>query len=349
MNNAVTSLLMAICLTATSGQVLAAQSSGIVRSAVKAPIVPDGDVAGSRTDFVIDLDIDKDPSVAGRSLVAGDEVRVTLPAAFAFAESAAFPLANVGSSPSCAPGNLQCTTAVLLQGWPQNPVSPALYSLSLMGNTLVFTVTGAIGPNPFGPGFKQIHLIFNGFRNPMRPGPYRIRVEVETDGTVERGTAYLRIRPNIRPSINVTSVFDVPADDPNGGNPPNPNFTYQQTTPGAAIPLIWNFLLWDTDGAPFTDVDIVQINPRGGRLVRNGGTVGRFTIQAPAGAIGQQLMSLGPSAASGTPVIGMTFQPPLMNGRLRASFTAGSMPGRYVTNIRLNNGNRIDMFVDVVE
>lgn len=349
MNKAVLSLLIAMSLGATSGQALAGKSGGIVSQAAKAPIVPDGDVAGARTDFVIDLDIDKDPAVPGRSLSAGDEVRVTLPAAFVFAEAADFPLAGAGSSPTCAPGNFQCSTSVLLQGWPQNPVSPGLYSLSLADNTLTFEVTGDIGPTATGPGFKQIHLIFNGFRNPMRPGPYRIRVEVETDGTVERGTAYLRIRPNIRPSINVTSVFDVPADDPNGGNPPNPNFIYQQTSPGAAAPLTWNFLMWDTDGVPFTDVEIVQKNPRGGRLVRNGATVGRFTIHAPAGAIGQQLMSLGPSVASGTPVIGMTFQPPLMTGRLRASFTAGSMPGRYVTDIRLNNGNRINMFVDVSE
>ena len=348
MNHTFPSLLITIALIATSSHALAGESIGIVDSIGKAPITPDGDVAGARTDFVINLAVDMDPAVPGRSLEAGDTISVTLPAAFTFAESDAFPLGNAGSSPSCAPGNLQCTTAVLLQGWPQNPLPPPLYSLSLAGNTLVITANDAIGPNPFGPGIKQIHLIFHGFRNPEIPDSYPINVEIQTGGATESGTAYVRIRRNIRPSINVTSVFDVPPDDPNMGNPPNPNFIYQQTTPGAAAPLTWNFLLWDGDGEAFTDVQIVQRNARGGRLVRDGVTVGRFKIRAPRGAAGQHLMSLGPSVASGTPVIGMTFQPPLMTGRLRASFTAGSMPGRYTIKLRMKNGNKIKMFVDVV-
>ncbi len=341
--------LLIITLVATSGYAWAEDSTGIVKSVVKAPIVPDGDVAGARTDIVINLAGDMDPDVPGRTLEAGDTISVTLPEEFTFSEAEAFPLANVGSSPSCAPGNLQCTTAVLLQGWPQNPLSPGLYDLSLDGNTLVFTATGAIGPNPFGPGFKQIHLIFSGFRNPEIPDSYPIYIETQTGGVIESGTAYARIRRHIRPSINVTSVFDVPPDDPNMGNPPNPNFIYQQTLPGAAAPLTWNFLLWDGDGLPMTDVEIVRRNARGGRLVRNGTTVGRYKIRAPRGAAGQHLMSLGPSVESGTPVIGMTFQPPLKTARLRASFTAGSMPGRYTIKIRMKRGNAIKMFVDVVE
>ena len=43
-------------------------ASGIVGSVVKAPISPDGDVAGALTDFVINLAGDMDPSVPGRVL-----------------------------------------------------------------------------------------------------------------------------------------------------------------------------------------------------------------------------------------------------------------------------------------
>jgi hypothetical protein len=181
----------------------------------------------------------------------------------------------------------------------------------------------------------------------MRPGSYEIAVELERGGIVEKGKTHLIIRPNARPSINVTSVFDVPPEDPNGGNPPNPNFIYQETGPGMAAPLTWNFLLWNTYGAPFNGVEIVQRNRNGGVLVQGGHTVGQFKISAPKGAAGQELVSLGPSVESGTPVIGGTFTPQLKTSRLRAMFTAGSAYGRYHISLRLNNGNTVHMFVDV--
>ena len=48
-------------------------SSGIVGSVVKAPISPDGDVAGAVTDFVINLAVDMDPSAPGRVLRMGEK------------------------------------------------------------------------------------------------------------------------------------------------------------------------------------------------------------------------------------------------------------------------------------
>ena len=337
-------VLLFTCNIASAGS-----SSGIASSVAKAPIVPDGDVAGARTDFVVDLNIDMDPATEGLSMAPGDQLRIKLPAGFDLNDTANFPIANVGSPLiPCVPGNLKCTTGVLLQGWPQNPLSPATYDFDIVDNVVSYTAKGGgLGPNPFGPGLKQAHIIANGMRNPLTPGRYKILVELERGGNVEKGSTHLIIRPNVRPSINVTSVFDVPPDDPNGGNPPNPNFIYQETGPGMAVPLIWNFLMWDTDGAPFTDVEIVQRNRNGGALVRNGHTVGQFKINAPQGAVGQELMSLGPSVEGGTPVIGMTFEPPLKTARLRAVFTAGSALGRYHISLRLNNGNTANMFVDV--
>ena len=49
----------------TLGVASGPSSSGIVGSIVKAPISPDGDVAGARAGFVINLAADMDPSMPG--------------------------------------------------------------------------------------------------------------------------------------------------------------------------------------------------------------------------------------------------------------------------------------------
>lgn len=327
---------------------ITAAHADLLHSVVKAPIVPDGDVAGARMDYVFNF-ADIDPAVPGFSLAPGDQLRIYLPDDFVLADTATYPIANVGEIPTCVPGNLQCTTGVLLQGWPQNPLPVSAYDFDIVDNVVIYTVTGAIGPNPFGPGMKQAHVIGNGLFNPAQPGHYPVRVELQRGADVEVGTGSIQVRPNPRASINVTSVFDVPPDDPNGGAPPNPNFIYQQTGPGHAAPLTWNFLLWDTHGQPYTDIEIAQVNRNGGLLVRGGSVVGTFRITSPKGARGQHLVSLGPSFVSGTPVIGMTFDPPLRTGRLRAMFVAGSEFGRYEIELRLNNGTSATMVVDVVE
>ena len=72
-----------VCLIGASS-VLAGQAgaSGIVSSIDKAPVIADGDVAGMRTDFVITLTGSQDPNVPGRSLAAGDTIKVILPREF---------------------------------------------------------------------------------------------------------------------------------------------------------------------------------------------------------------------------------------------------------------------------
>ena len=95
-------------------------ADGIVSSVVKAPITPDGDVAGAPTDLVINLDTSLDPAFLGRALPAGCSVRVTLPAEF---ENTGLPVQDVFTA-GCSPGNFQCITGVFLQGWPQHPILP---------------------------------------------------------------------------------------------------------------------------------------------------------------------------------------------------------------------------------
>jgi len=145
--------------------------------------------------------------------------------------------------------------------------------------------------------------------------------------------------------MNITSVF-VP-NDVNGGKPPNPNTIYQTTTPNAAAPMPWDFLIWDTDGAPYEGVEIVQTDANGGQLMHEGKAVGRFTITAPESATGQKV-SGGPSVQiPSTPIIGTSFGVPIPAGRLTAMFTAGSQPGRYITTFDMHDGNNVSMVVDV--
>lgn len=345
-------VLFALAIPASLPSVLAQTgATGIVATVAKAPIDADGNVTGRPTDVVITLDGSLDPNVPGRSLAAGDTIKVTFPAAFDLANLGGFPLAGVFSGPDCSPGNLLCTTAVLLQGWPQHPIPPPPnYALSIEGNTFVFTATADIAPNGAGaPGIKQMHLILNGVENPA-PGSYKIEVEAETGagGNVETGSVMLNIIAAPAPSINVTSVF---AADPFGppSSPPNPNTIYQTAATSSPVPLGWSFLVWGADRVPYDGIALAQSDGKGAQLVRNGTVIGTVSIISPAGATGQKVELVAGTADSlpAAPVIGPT--PgigPQPVGRLDIRFTAGSEPGTYVTTLTLVDGNQVQMFVN---
>jgi hypothetical protein len=326
-----------------NGLTVAQVSMNLVSEINKAPITPDGNVAGAVTDFVIDLDRSLDPAVEGRSLLAGCVIKVTLPDTFVDTE---FLVEDVFSSPTCVPGNLQCSTAVLLQGWPQHPLLPHFpipplgpatqYAVTLQGtHTLVFTALADVLPGNAapGPGIKQIHLILRGFRNPEKPGFYPVEVDAQTGpGCVsETGVGTIQILPKTRPSVHVTSVI----------NPGAPNTIYQQATPGGDAPLVWDLLLWARDGDPLKGVTINMVNDDHALLKQGKRTVGHIAIDAPAGASGHGVMDLGPSSAFLAPISGAPA------ALLKAQFTAGSVVGRYTITISLNGGNSINMFVDV--
>jgi len=319
-------------------------SSTLISSISKAPIGPDGDVAGAITDIVIDLDTSLDPAVTGRSLLAGRTIKVTLPDQFI--NQQILPVADVFSSPSCVPGNLQCSTAVLLQGWPQHPVLPAIppvppgsgtpqYSLSFEEpNTLVFTANVDITPGAAlsGPGIKQVHLLFYGFTNPSKPGYYPVSINAETgpDGTLESGTAMVHIIPHTRPSINVTSAF----------NPGSPNTFYQKTLAGELTPLAYDFLLWDRNGTAMEGVTIQMVNTDHALLKQGKRVVGHVSIDAPEHASGHEVFTQQPSSLSNAPISGIPA------GRLTSFFRAGSSSGQYEINFVINGGNSVQMFVD---
>jgi hypothetical protein len=310
--------------------------AGVVSSVVKAPITPDGDVSGRPTDVVINLDTSLDPAIPGRTLLKDHAIKITLPNSF---ENVGLPVANPGPPPTgCVAAQMNCNTGVLLQGWPQNPIPPTIaagnYTVSLEGtHTIVYTATRDLiagDPSLNGPGIKQMHLILNGFVNP-HPGRYEIHVAAETGpgGALETSTGLVNILPKPRASINVTSVF--------AGS----NTIYQQTTTGNATPFPWDFLMWDRHGEPAVGVTVQQVDSTHA-LLRNGGrTVGHVVIDAPPGARGQTVAG-GPSTLHApAPVLG------LPTGRLTATFTAGDTPGTYLTTFTMNNGNSLQMHVEV--
>jgi len=142
-------------------------SEGIVSAVIKAPIVADGDVVGAPTDLVFVLDIDLDPTVPGRTLVAGNSVRITFPEEFESVE------VNAGPAAGC---EAPCNTGVILQGWPQRPFPPTpdFYSVEMDGShTFVMTTSSSVGSRiprsrATTPSWSRLGLALTG---PWRPVP----------------------------------------------------------------------------------------------------------------------------------------------------------------------------------
>ena len=322
-----------------SRAVATAEETNLIASIVNAPVVPDGNAAGRVTDVVINFNVSMNPADPGLTFLEGRQIRVTLPEDFV--NHGALPtlsiFADADPAVNCRPGNLQCNTTVLLRGWPQSalglPPPPTGYSVELEGtHTLVITANEDFIPAPpADPGLKQIHLILLDFTNPG-PGYYPIDVEAELGpgGSLLTDTGTVRIYPNPRAHVGIASAFS-------GGG----NTIYQQADPGEPTPLPFDFLLWDSAGAPYLDVQIVQRHDRHAELRHGGRVVGQITIDAPRGARGQRIEDLGPSFAALSPALLVP------TGRLQAQFTAGDSSGRYTMTLRMNNGSEVQTFVDV--
>jgi Ca2+-binding RTX toxin-like protein len=304
---------------------------GIVSTVTGAPTVSDGDVAGATTHIFIDLDRSLDPAVAGRTLSAGDTIRVTLPDDFGSSDL------PTNGPVTCDTSTNACNTGVLVGVPWARPEAPerATYAVQLMGErTIVFTALEDLGPGDL-PGIKQVHLSLPGFTNPQA-GAYGVEIEAETgpDGAVEMGTAVLTVYPSIQPSINATNVFVA------GDGHVLSDVVYQETFTNTPAPIAWDFLLWEAGGVPAIGVELEQRDERGGAILQDGRSIGSFAIEAPRGAQGQSVTSE-PSVLSDVPgAVGKA-------GRLTASFTAGDTPGIYVTTFELDDGNSQQMRVEV--
>lgn len=323
-------------------------AGNIVQTVVTAPVTYNGTVAGSPTEFVITLDRSLDPAVAGRSLMAGRSIRVTLPDAFTEVEAlpvaAPFAVPECRTFPAVDEAPLQCNTAFLLQGWPQQPIAPPpvlheKYTVTREGvTTLVVTAKeDIVAAPPDNPGIKQIHLALKGVVNPAE-GDYRVAVAAETgpDGAVESGSGTLHIAASPTPAIALTSAFNPP--------PPFANTLYQRARPGGRTPLPYDLLLWDRDGEPLVGVELARPGGRAGELAllkRGEDTIGRIAVKAPSGATGQDIVVGTASTAVRAPVTGVP------SARLTVGFEAGSRPGPYEVEFSLDGGNTVTTYVMV--
>ena len=305
-------------------------------------MTPDGTTAGRVTDILINLEVPLAPNLPGLTLLEGNQIRVTLPEEILYDNEADFPIKSVGEE-NCTPGNLQCSTAVLLQGWPQNPIRPPgkKYSLSYETDThtIIFTALEDLVPDPpREPGIKQIHLILNGFTNPAEPGSYPVQVaaEVGLGGAEEQGVGSFQVLPEPRPSLNVTSVF-------NGEPPYRPNTFYQIANPGEFSLYPYDFLLWGAGGEALEGVTIEPVDSRHSLLVQGDALIGHVYTDAPALAEGHQVTAPAASTIINAPVTGFE------TGRRTVCFQAGSVPGDYVVTFKLNGGNTITMHIDVID
>lgn len=301
-----------------------------------APVDPDGDREGAVTDLLVTF-ADIDPDVAGVGLLAGGQIRVTLPDDFANVRD--LPFAATGSSPTCAPPLITtCNTAVIVQGWPQSPVLPfpaVEWDESTNTVTLTSLFDWPVGLN--GPGPKAVHLALFGFDNPSA-GAYQVGLEIQPDPASDHtltGEGRAIITRGARPRLNPISLA---AGSP---PPPFPNPLFQHLPVGGeSLPL----LLYISDGEAEAEVGATFVDgPARVRPIRNaeGRRVGLIRVTPPSGARNWSLVSGGPSVEgtaflTGAPVGVMT----------SVLQTDPEVDGRYRIFYRMYGGNSFAQVID---
>lgn len=323
-------LLVVIALVATLGAVIPAVSVGAADGALevsvdKAPPAPDGTDVGAITDVVITFR-DPDPAVPGIGIKEGGTIRVTLPDGFV---DTGLPVVGIGGQPGCAPPVVEgCSTAVVLQGWPQSALIP-MVSYEAATNTFVLTAPADWMPGGItAPGPKQVHLIAFGFVNPQRPGNHRIAVTIQpdpNDPATMAGTGTVRILANRQATI-------LPNSQANAG-PPFPNTLYQQISAGDES-LTMRFFMWDRNNAPIVGADIVMSGRVGDIVDANGRRIGQVRISPPRGADDYAIITDGPSVQAPAFVSGIPTG--VLDVRLR---TDPAATGDYEVTFRLLEGN----------
>ena len=339
-----------------------AAAEDFVRSIDRAAIAQNGDVVGSTTNLVVTLDRSLHPETPGLDLQPGDRLAFALPEAFDTTNIATYPVADFTSSPECKPGNLRCTTLVLLQGWPQSAIIPLvppgspdakhLYTIDYDADNRV--ISAQILPDfaevpAWGPGIKQVHLTLHGFTNPKLPGRYPIGVTLTgADGTVKaEGFGFATIRGSAGATIFPSSVFS--ESDDNGMPPPNPNLFWQKAKVSSQLPMHWDFLMWDAEGRPYETVSLHSSDTAHAEI-RSGETpIGYVVVSAPPAASGHEVGLVRHRQIGATPIIGKSFGEPKPATHMTSSFMTGDVPGRYVITFSMIDGNSSVMIVDVTE
>ena len=326
---------------------------GAVGSIAKAPVVNNGDVAGAPFDFVIQFDRSQDPVVGGYTLAAGHQIVIEFPDSIDLGGiDPSYPVLDVPTPGQCTPGNLVCSTAVLLKGWPQDPFfPPAAFhtnSVDMERNAFVITANQDITNTGIGsPAIKGVHLILNGLSNP-KPGRYTLKVSIQTGAdSWSTGAGTFKVVKDADPGLFPTTVFaeGLAAGICSGSNPPNPNTLFQYAAAGAPAPFAWSLLAWGDDGDVLDNLALVRETSARWGLYQGDTRVGTAKVKAPNGASGYDIVAPAttcPGAIPATPIIGGTpGVGPQPAGRLDLQFIAGDKPGAYITTISLDKGTSV--------
>lgn len=297
------------------------------------PVAPDGLTAGAPTDFIVGFR-DIDPNVPGIGLNAGGTVRITLPDEFV--NTGDRPVTGDVTLPGCGPPLVSsCSTAVILQGWPQSvqPPFPDVHWEEAT-NTIVLTANADWFPiDSAAPGPKTVHLQLLGFTNPTQPGRYRIGVEIQPDPNepvVLSGDGNAHITNRIR--ANVSSVSLANGSPP----PPFPNTLYQEVESGDPS-LTMMLYLWGGDLEPLVGASFGSGSQRHRLIVDADGTpIGHVLVRAPRRARNWSLDSLGPAVAASAFITG--YDTATMRAVLQ---TDPGVSGRYQVTFRLFGGNSV--------
>lgn len=323
-------LLVAIVAAAPANATKIGDLDISVRSA---PVAPDGLGAGAITDFIVTFR-DIDPTVPGVGLHAGGSIRVKLPEGFR--NDGVLPVTGTGTIPGCAPPLVStCSTAVILQGWPQSPQLP-FPDVVWEADTNTIVVTAKADWLPSGvasPGPKQVHLMLFGFTNPPRPGKHKIDVEIRPNPNTDevlQDSGRARISRRIRPTIT-------PNSQANGSPPPPFPNTLFQTVQSGDPSLTLSFYLWARDGVPLIGADFDPGSARKRSLRdEDGHRVGWISVKPPRGARNWSLESEGPSTVATAFVTGID------TGNLRAVLhTDPDVAGVYQLKFQLVGGTTV--------
>ncbi len=295
------------------------------------PVAPDGLTTGAPTDFIVGFE-DIDPNVPGVGLKAGGSVRIALPDEFV--NTGDRPVTGDVTLPGCGPPLVSsCSTAVILQGWPQSvqPPFPDVHWEEAT-NTIVLTANADWFPvDSAAPGPKTVHLQLLGFTNPTRPGSYRIDVEIQPDPDhpeVLTGHGSARITNRIK--ANVSSVSLANGSPP----PPFPNTLFQSIDAGDPS-LTMMLYLWGRDLEPLVGASFDD----GSRRVRliiddEGKPIGLVLVRTPPQARDWSLGSLGPAVAASAFITG--YDTATMRAVLQ---TDPAVSGTYKVTFYLFGGN----------
>lgn len=228
-----------------------------------------------------------------------------------------------------------CSTAVLLQGWPQSPQLPFPdVEWEEATNTIVITATADWLPaGVSAPGPKQVHLMLFGFTNPDRPGRYKVDLEIQPDPASDEvltDTGRARISNRVRPAVSSISLA-------NGGPPPPFPNTLFQTVKAGDPSLTLLLYLWGKDAEPLVGADFEAGSDRI-RPLRDvdGRRAGWIRVRPPRGARNWSLSSGGPAEPAAAFITGID------TAALTAVLhTDPDVQGDYKIRFQLRGGNSV--------